>query len=93
VMFAKAVVKIATRYIYEERVQKPYFDAFAEVLGKPIQFCDDARMIDLTGALSFDEDRYARFVKDYVTEAPSDKPFWQIVLESADQTLSEATHP
>lgn len=93
VMFAKPVVQIATHDIYQERVQKPYFDAFAAVLGKPIQFCDDARMIDLTEALSFDEERYAHFVKDYVTEAPTDKPFWQIVLESADQTLSEATHP
>jgi hypothetical protein len=93
VMFAKPVVQIATRDIYQERVQKPYFDAFAEVLGKPIQFCDDANMIDLTGALSFDEDRYARYLKDYLTEAPSNMPFWQIVLESADQTLSEAPHP
>ncbi len=91
VMFAKPIVQIATHDIYQERVQKPYFDAFAAVLGKPIQFCDDARKIDLTDALAFDPDRYAGFIQDYVAEAPSDKPFWQVVMENAEKSLAESS--
>jgi hypothetical protein len=87
VMADKPVLQIATRDIYRELIQKPYFDAYAVALGKPIQFCDDAAEVDLSLAFARDEARYAAFLRDYVSEAPTDLPFWQIVVEKVEERL------
>lgn len=88
VMASKPVLQIATRDIYLEMVQKPYFDAFAAALGKPIQFCDDVAAVDLSLAFNLDQARYSAYLHDYVTENPSAGMLWQTVRDRVEATLA-----
>jgi hypothetical protein len=87
VMSSKPVLQIATREIYLEQVQKPYFDAFAAALGKPIQFCDDVATADLSIAFAMDDSRYRAYLRDYVTENPEGGPLWQIIRDQVEANL------
>lgn len=83
IMFDKPVLQIAHRTSYEAPAQKPYFDAFSEILGKPIRFIDDPASAELAGVLDIDRDAYDRYKRDYLKRPGSaEKPYWRIVLDA-----------
>lgn len=83
IIFEKPVMQVAHRTSYEAPEQKPYFDSFAEILGKPIRFIDDPAAVDLSGALDFDRARYGQYMRDYVKRPGSpERPYWSIVLDA-----------
>jgi hypothetical protein len=101
IMARKPVLQIATRDNYEHPSQKPYFDGFAETLGKPIQFYEEPAKVDLSVAFDLDGTRYDRYFEDYVKcKGTPDVPYWLIVLDELrrrgvlpPETTSSATQP
>lgn len=89
VMFDVPIMLIATREIYDHPSQKQYFDAFAEVLGKPLQFVENAADVVLDGVFEIDRDAYARYMTNYVKAPGSpDLPFWEIVFDRVAESLT-----
>jgi hypothetical protein len=83
ILFGKPVLQVAHRTSYVHSLQKPFFDSFAAILGKPIRFIDDPAAIDLSGALDYDRGRYDGYMRDYVKQPTSpDLPYWRIVLDA-----------
>ena len=83
ILFNKPVLQIATRDNYEHSTQRPYFDAFAEVLGKPIAFYDDPAAVDLEGAMSIDDECYRSYRRDFVKQDGSpERLYWDLVLDA-----------
>jgi len=83
VMFGRPILQIATEENYRHPSQTPYFDGYAEALGKPILFYDDPACADLSGAMRIDQGRYDAFMRDYVmVPGTTRKKYWDIVLES-----------
>lgn len=86
VLFGRPITLLASDKLYRHVSQRPYFDGYAEALGKPVVFMDDPDQADLSGLLEFDQARYTDFIADYVKQPGSpDKPYWQIVTESLAQ--------
>lgn len=81
VAFGKPVLLIATRENYEHPSQKPYFDGFERVLGKPIQSYEDPAAVDLSIAFNIDRDRYDAYMENYIKcKDTPELPYWEIVL-------------
>lgn len=67
----------------------PFTIALAESLGAPIDMIDGD--FAPTVPTQVDEDRYLRFVRDYLTEMPDDRrPSWAIIAESLHALVSPA---
>lgn len=90
IIFGKPVLQVAHRTSYVDPAQQPYFDSFAAILGKPIQFIDDAATADLSQALSLDRGRYDRYMRDYVKIPGSPpRPYWNIVQTAIERDLRD----
>lgn len=86
IMFKKPVMQIATRDNYEHPSQKPYFDGFQHIFGKPIQFYENAGDVDLSVALDLDAGAYARYMAEYIKRPGSpEKAFWEIVADAVER--------
>lgn len=83
VMCGKPVLQVAVEKSYLHSSQRPFFDSFAEALGKPIRFIDDPSSVDFSDAFLVRDDLYARYKLDFVKvpESP-EKGYWEIVLDA-----------
>lgn len=82
ILFGKPVLQIATRENYHHPSQRPYFDAFERILGKPILFHDGLTRVDLRRALDLDGECYRRYIRDFIKQDGSpDLSYWRIVAE------------
>jgi hypothetical protein len=83
VLFGRPITLLATDKLYRHVSQRPYFDGYAEAIGKPVVFMDDPDAADLSGLMDMDTERYAAFITDYVKQPGSpEMSYWEIVAEA-----------
>lgn len=83
VLFGRPITLLASDKLYRHVSQRPYFDGYAEAIGKPVVFMDDPDAADLSRLMDMDTERYATFIADYVKQPGSpDLPYWEIVTEA-----------
>jgi len=91
VMFGKPVLQVATKMSYRHSSQRPFFDAFAEALGKPIRFIDDLTNLDLSDVFTIRHDLYARYVTNFIKDPCSPaRGYWEIVLDAVSAAGEDA---
>ncbi len=91
VAMRKPVMLLATQDLYHRHVWEKYvYEGFSKALGTPLRFFDDPDTVDLTDALSFDFERYERYVTDYLQEpgAPS-RDLWETVYEAVSRSTTD----
>lgn len=90
-MFRRPVMLIATRRMYKHWAQKPAMDAFAKLLGKTIEFFDNADEADLSHAFDMNTACYDTYNRDYIKiPGSTDHPYWDIVISAMQDYLAAA---
>jgi hypothetical protein len=91
VMFRRPVMLLATHNMYEHWMQRPVMDAFAESLGKEIQFIDEPDSVDLDNALEWNDEYYDRYMEAHVKmKGTPDAPYWETVIAEMERHLVES---
>ena len=89
IMFNRPILQLATEDNYRHPAQQPYFDAYAQALGKPIKFHDNLAALDLSDAFQIDADNYAAFMAAYVKIPGSpERKYWNVVLDAVESAFT-----
>lgn len=91
VMFGKPILPIAYRDRYNLNPVASYvYRAFGKALGKPYQFLEEWRRLDLSSAFEINSDAYAQYMEKFVKIRGSREAyFWDIVFDTVNGAATE----
>lgn len=81
VMFRKPIMLLTSQELYEHHpFHKFVYDGFSRELGVPLHFFDDPNAVDLSDAMSIDDDLYDSYIRNYIKAPGSPAGYlWDIV--------------